>query len=173
LPESDSLRLLGVCFAPGTPVDETLSDVAERLRAKGLTIAGHVQVRGKDPGDCGCNNMQLRDLATGKYLKISESLGPGSSGCQLDPQALIGAAQALEAALSEATDVLIINRFGRSEAEGRGLRAAIEKAMFLGVSVIIAYREDYADAWEAFHGGLAVACDPAIEEILAACGRAA
>ena len=50
-------------------------------------------------------------------------------------------------------------RFGRSEADGRGLRDVISRALELGVPVLVGVRGEYADAWADFHGGIAESLD--------------
>ncbi len=150
-----TFSLLSVEFAVGHDIDRTLSEVAEQLRAKGVRAAGYVQIRGVETGECECRDLYLRDLHTGKQHRISEERGPNAKGCHLDWQALTLLALSLEQSLSDDTDLLIINRFGHSESQGRGFRGAIEKAMMLGISVIVAVRGEYLKEWNDFHGGLA------------------
>ncbi len=159
-------QLIGVRIEGVSDIDTVLSDVAEKLKARGLKVAGLVQTRSWDSGDCGCKNMHLLDLNTGEPHLISEQRGPGARGCHLDWEALATLAQWLEQHVSEQTDILIINRFGRSECEGRGFRGVIEKAMLLGIPVIVAFREQYEDGWEAFHDGLARSSAPSVSAIL-------
>lgn len=168
VPQDDCL-LVGVCFEAGSGIDQVLGCAADELARRGSRVAGLVQVRGETTGGCDCREMRLRDLATGKMHLISEKRGPEARGCHLDRQALAGAAQSLEQSLSEDTDVLFINRFGQSESEGRGLRPVIERAMMLGISVIVAYRAEYEKDWAAFHGGMAVGCPPHAKDILSLC----
>jgi len=158
--------LISIGFGPGTDIDAILAALGENLSERGLNVAGLIQKRGAPKPDCACREMHLRDLASGKSYLISESRGPAASGCHLDWQALTNLAQAMEKDLSEATDVLIINRFGRSESEGRGFRGAIEKAMMLGIQVVVACRDEYAPQWRAFHGGLATECSPDVLSLL-------
>jgi uncharacterized protein DUF2478 len=152
--------LVALRFTAGEAVDAALGRFADALRARGQRVAGHLQVRGSDlTGDCNCRDMHLRNLANGELVRISEDRGPESRGCHLDWQALTDLASALEASLTpgpDAPDVLIINRYGRSEAEGKGLRGAIEKGLEAGVQVFVAVREGYADSWAEFHAGFAV-----------------
>lgn len=158
--------LISIGFGPGTDIDAILAALGENLSERGLNVAGLIQKRGEPKPDCACREMHLRDLASGKSYLISESRGPEASGCHLDWQALTNLAQALEKDLSETTDVLIINRFGRSESEGRGFRGAIEKAMMLGIQVVVACRDEYGAQWRAFHGGLATECSPDVLSLL-------
>lgn len=159
--------LVGVRFDQGDPIDETLAQVARELSGRGHRVAGLLQTRGKVTSDCACAEMRLHDLATGNETLISEKRGPAARGCHLDWQAMSGLSNALEESLTADTDVLIINRFGRSESEGMGFRRAIEKAIMLGVRVIVGYRLEYEEHWDDFHGGLAMNCPAAVQDIVA------
>lgn len=57
---------------------------------------------------------------------------------------------ALLAELDGELDLLVLNRFGKDEAEGRGFRAVIGKALEKGVPVLTAVREAYAPALAEF-----------------------
>lgn len=164
---AETLSLTGIEFSDGTHVDQVLSDVATALIGRGLQVAGLIQIRGQSGGDCNCREMHLRDLSSGKLHQISEERGPEARGCHLDWEALMTLAQSVEQNLSDKTDVLIINRFGRSESEGRGFRGAIEKALALGIRVIVAVRGQYAEQWEEFHGGMATSCPADVKKVLA------
>lgn len=155
--------LIGVRFKPGGGIDRILGEVANKLARGGLRVAGLIQTRGEVTAECSCREMRLHDLATGKVTIISEKRGPAARGCHLDWEALTGLAQSLEEDLSPQTDVLIINRFGRSESEGRGFRNAIERALELEVPVIVAFRAEYENEWMDFQGGMAKPCDPDVE----------
>jgi hypothetical protein len=90
-------------------------------------------------------------------FRISQSLGRGSDGCRLDPGGLADCAAALEREIAAGCDLLILNRFGRGEAEGRGFRDLIGMAMVSEIPVLTAVRDSYAAEWALF--GRDVACD--------------
>ena len=50
----------------------------------------------------------------------------------------------------------MLNRFGKAEAEGGGLRSGFARAIDAGIPVLTAVRPPYREAWAQFHGGLAV-----------------
>lgn len=142
--------IAAVRCAEGAAADDALAAAAATLAREGLRIVGHVQRSA--PG--GAREVTLvEDLATGRRHPITQDLGTCSAGCALDPAALAEVAGGLLAALDAPADLLVLNRFGRGEAEGGGLRAAVEKACMLGVPVLAILRDDYAEAWEAFTGG--------------------
>lgn len=136
-------------------MDEKLTAFAAALRQQGRRVLGHIQVKGDAPGNCGCRHMHLLDLQTGTLCTISENRGPQARGCHLDRNALARIAQQTEHALASSTDLLIVNRFGRAEAEGHGMRRAICTAMEREVPVIVGVRLAYQEVWDSFHGGLA------------------
>ncbi len=157
----------GVMFSRGEDVDRVLAKVASVLKDRGLRVAGLIQHRGEDNGECNCRDMLLEDLETGKTHVISEDRGPEAAGCHLDWAAITAVSQQMVSRLGPQTDLLILNRFGRAESEGGGFRGAVEKALELGIPALVAVREDYRDSWAGFHGGLAAECPADAATILA------
>jgi hypothetical protein len=56
---------------------------------------------------------------------------------------------------AEAADLFILNKFGLSEAEGRGFRALIAEALGRGLPVLIGVSETHRAAFERFSEGMA------------------
>ena len=133
-------------------VDEVIAELAETLVRGGLDVAGLVQSNPVREGRCRCD-MALRELASGREIGISQDLGNGSRGCRLDPGALETAVGWVQASLSPDIDVLILNKFGKREAEGAGLRPVIASAVALGIPVVVGLGAENRAAWEAFCGG--------------------
>jgi len=146
--------IAAIVYPKTFPVDAVLSDAAAALAASGLAVAGYVQREIPATGEC-CATMLLQDLSAGGEHVISQALGREAKGCKLDPQALAGQAGSLLARLDRPAGALFVNRFGKAEAEGGGLRAAIEKALDRGVPVVLAVREDFRPAFEAYAGDMA------------------
>ncbi len=130
-----------------------LGEIADTLAREGVRLGGAVQVNTEVP-DCACD-VDLRILGDdGPMVRISQSLGTGSSGCRLDPGALEDAAQRAAYAMVGA-DLVIVNKFGKQEAEGRGFRSVIAAALDAGQPVLTAVAADQAEAFHAFAGDLA------------------
>ena len=124
-------------IAPGKgDTDLLLQSVAEQLVDSGYRVCGTVQINteGCDDGPC---DMDVRVLPTGPDIRISQSLGKGSRGCRLDPLALEDAVGLVQASLAEGADIMIINKFGKHEADGRGFRPVIAEAVALDIPVIV------------------------------------
>ncbi len=136
----------------GTATD-LLAGIAEVLARDGARLGGAVQVNTEVP-DCACD-VDLRILGDdGPMVRISQSLGAGSSGCRLDPGALEDAARRVSFAMVGA-DLVIVNKFGKQEAEGRGFRTVIAEALDAGQPVLTAVASDQAEAFHLFAGDLA------------------
>ncbi|MBI1217541.1 MAG: DUF2478 domain-containing protein [Rhodobacteraceae bacterium] len=159
----DTPRIAAIRSPEGVAADAVLARAAAQLRAEGVVLAGFTQAT--TPGRRGGVTV-VEDLVSGLRHPITQDLGPGSGACSLDPAALAGVAAVLLARLDQPVDLLVVNRFGKGEAEGRGLRAAIERAVLAGVPVLTVLRAGYAEAWDQFTDGAAVVLEPEDEAIL-------
>ncbi len=142
-------------------VDALLRSVEEQLSAQGRRVQGVLQGRGLSNGECFCADMDLEVIGSDRSFRISQSLGSQSRGCRLNSGALADCAAFLENNLNPDTDLLILNRFGRGESEGKGFRDLIGAAVAAGVPVLTALRPAYAEAWAAF--GAEMACELPLE----------
>ena len=135
----------------GQRVDALLSETARHLRSRGWRIAGTVQANEPRSDGCRCL-MTLIDLASGERINATENRGPLAKGCHLDTAALEEAVGLAISSLTPAIDLVIINRFGKREAEGRGFRPLIEAAVELDIPVLIGVNQSQRAAWHIFSG---------------------
>jgi hypothetical protein len=135
-------------------LDPLLHAVARDAMALGLRVAGVVQVNVDRPGTARCD-MDALVLPDGPRIRISQSLGPASRGCRLDPEGLETAVGAAEAQLALGAELLIVNKFGKQEALGRGFRPVIAAALEGGVDVLVGVNAMNHEALDAFTGGMA------------------
>ncbi|MFH1806911.1 MAG: DUF2478 domain-containing protein [Pseudomonadota bacterium] len=167
----NSFVMAAVLFDTAGRIDTLLGDAATRLQRDGMRVAGYVQFKRATAGQRPL--VYARQLATGTETAITRNNGKLASGCKLDSDALASLSSDLEHSLSDHPDILIIARFGRSEAEGRGLRDTISQALMADIPVLVGVRQEYEDVWQEFQGGIAqiLPQDPA--EILQWCQDAA
>lgn len=163
--------LAAVVYQAGFHVDEFLAEIARRLAAQGMRLGGVVQENAGPRSACAA--MTLVDLASRGRFGISQDLGMAAAGCRLDPRGLADAESPLAAMMSADPDLIILNKFGKAEAEGGGLRGILVRAIEREIPVLTAVRPPYTEAWERFHGGLAVALPPEAEAVQAWCRGAA
>lgn len=152
--------------------DRLLAEVAARLEAEGWALAGVVQINTGRPGRAHCD-MDLRVLGRPEVVRISQNLGEGASGCRLDPEGLETAVALVETVLATAPRLLILNKFGKAEVEGRGFRALIGQALAQGVPVLTGLKPVNRDGFDAFAEGLAGPLPADLEAILDWCRKTA
>ena len=143
--------LAAIVYSSGFPIDELMAEVADALKREAVRLGGVVQ---HNNGDCmsGCASMALEDLASGQLFAISEDRGAGSAGCRLDAGGLAAAGAAISGALSGPVDLVIVNKFGKQEVLGQGLRAEIAAGVVAGLPLLTAVRDDMLPAWSEFAG---------------------
>lgn len=129
------MRIAYVSLQGRGRTDQLIADVADRLRTRGLRLAGTVQSNHDRPGRRKCD-MDLRVLPDGPVLRISEDRGDLARGCTLDSGALEQTVFEVEQRLAGA-DILIVNKFGKREAEGKGLVPVIAEALHRGIPVLV------------------------------------
>ena len=115
--------------------DRVLGQFAQTLLDKQVPLAGVVQTN-TDCGDTAYCDMDVTVLPGGPVFRISQSLGKEARGCRLDPEALENAVAAVQHGLSDDTALLIINKFGKHEASGRGFRDLIAEALARDIPVL-------------------------------------
>lgn len=152
--------MLSYTMAPGRgDTDLVLQKLAADLAARGFRCCGTVQIN-SDRADAGPCDMDVQVLPNGPVLRISQDLGPSARGCRLDPAMLEAAVGLVTARLAAGADLLIINKFGKHEAEGRGFRDTIAEAVAMDVPVLVGLNALNRGAFEAFADGLAIQLPP-------------
>jgi hypothetical protein len=155
-------------MAPGRgDTDLLLFLLTEILASKGVKSCGTVQVNTEcASGPC---DMDVVVLPDGPTLRISQSLGQASKGCRLDPSALETAVGLVGSRLETGPDLLIVNKFGKHEADGRGFRTVIADAIALDIPVLVEVNALNLNAFHEFVGPDAKRLDPEIEAVLDWC----
>lgn len=143
--------LAAIPFASGFAIDALMHGLVGRLKRQGLRLGGVVQHNDAICDDR-CMAMSLEDVASGRRFPISQELGSGAAGCHLDATGLAAAAVAFSDALAGRVDLVIVNRFGKQEALGEGLRQEIAGTLLAGLPLLIAVRSDFLPAWREFAG---------------------
>jgi nucleoside-triphosphatase THEP1 len=160
-------------MAPGRgDTDLLLARFATGLARRGYRTSGTVQINTeREGGPC---DMDVQVLPDGPVICISQHLGSASKGCRLDPAALESAVGLVETSLATGADCLIVNKFGKHEAEGRGFRPLIAEALSRDIPVLVGLNRLNAPAFHAFTEGWAVELPPRIGDLTAwfdACRR--
>lgn len=156
----NELAIAAIVYSDGIYPDRVIARAIEPLRAAGLALAGALQVEPVAPGRHPCD-MLLEDLASGEVRAIAEHRGREARGCRLDVGLLTEIGEAVLLSLhDEQPRLLIVNKFGKIEADGGGLRQAVAVAVDLGIPVLVGVPARNLDRWRAFAGPLAVELPP-------------
>jgi hypothetical protein len=145
--------IAAVVYSRGDDPDTLLRSFAADVARSGCRVVGFHQ-----SGHChATDGMRLTLLPSGRAVSITQELGPGSSSCSLDPAQLDCACSELRRCLtSSGAELVVLNRFGKLEEAGRGLRAEIIAAVLAEIPLIIAVSEHRFDGWNRFVGGMSV-----------------
>ncbi|KIZ44562.1 MULTISPECIES: DUF2478 domain-containing protein [Rhodopseudomonas] len=188
----ESALIAAVRGGPGTPAADVLTAFALRRKAEGVRIVGvivppeetghvpphppgnshgegHVQDHGGHP-NCECRS-ELLDIATGDRYAMHQNLGSGSQACNLNSSSLALASGAVERAIAQGPELVVLSRFGGQEATRGGLMAAFQAAVAAGVPVACVVTPKADEVWADFAQGLSVSL-PAEGEALDAWWRA-
>jgi nucleoside-triphosphatase THEP1 len=166
------LSQLGVVvYDDGLVADLLIAQCAAGLAASGYRLGGVVQSNAHRSGRRRCD-MYVKDLLAGDEVKISLDRGNEARGCRLDPDAFARIDAWVERAVLERVDLLIINKFGKEEAHGRGLRPAIADALIAEIPLLIGVSTQNLCEFLTFVGASATRLEPDIEAITAWCRNA-
>ncbi|WP_297615911.1 DUF2478 domain-containing protein [uncultured Roseicyclus sp.] len=162
--------MLGYIISSGRGTgDRLMMAIAQQLAARGVAVAGAVQINIEHDPARHCH-MDLRILGRDDVLRISEDRGRHARGCRLDPRGLADAVQRVESVLDQrAASVLIVNKFGKQEAEGGGFREVIGRALIAGIPVLTSVSGGHLPAFLTFAEGLAVEVSPDADAAVAWC----
>ncbi|MGO9359468.1 MAG: DUF2478 domain-containing protein [Xanthobacteraceae bacterium] len=161
----DPNHLAAVLYQPDDDIDTLLADFARDLMRRGQRIGGVVQVNVKD--ETGKKSgMSAIDLMSGDQISLCQPLGSGSLACKLDSGGLAEAARAVTRAVEDDVALIVINKFSKQEAGGRGLRSEFAEAILAGVPVLTAVPEKCLEAWIEFTGdrGTTLLCERGVVE---------
>ncbi len=151
---------IGYTMAPGRgDTNLMLHRLASSLIQQGYRPVGTVQINAERESAGPCD-MDVKVLPEGVTIRISQSLGAASRGCRLDPAALETAVGLVEAELAKGADCLIVNKFGKHEAEGRGFRPIIATALAADIPILVGLNALNKEAFLEFAGEFAFALPP-------------
>ncbi|MFC1673332.1 DUF2478 domain-containing protein [Pseudomonadota bacterium] len=148
-------RFAAITYARGAPVRQLLLTFADKRRAEGLNVQGLVQeyVDGPDGERLGVDAI---DITTGKRIPLSRptTYEVDNKVCSLDLSKLTEATGVLRRALDSGADVVVVERFGKTEKDGGGLADELLALMASGIPTLIAVPEAEREAWSRFTGDL-------------------
>ncbi|MCV2865117.1 DUF2478 domain-containing protein [Defluviimonas sp. WL0075] len=149
--------------------DRLLAAVVTRLTGEGVRVLGALRPTGQGAATGHCDS-DLWMLPDGPIVRITQDLGAGSTACRMDAGALEGAVGIATARLAaQGADLVVLNKFGLREAEGRGFRTLIAEALDRGVPVLTGLSEPHRAAFDRFAAGMATSLPPEEHAVLTWC----
>ena len=149
--------LAALVYEPHQNPDGVLRAFANDLNMHGYRAVGLVQL-GRH---CVDPDLSALLVHTGEKLPLLQDLGGCKAGCRLDVERLLEAGARIADAIAAGADIVIINRFGRQERDGKGLSYLIERALDADIPVVVAVPHHRFADWIRFACGMTVklACD--------------
>ena len=136
--------------------DRLLLDFTEDLRRSGVRTAGLVQLDSwTDQSDdpvvrTSCSRLSI------EVIPVAHERDLAATGCGLDCRKLASIAKMIEAAIQQGADLVVINRFGKLEATGKGLVELIQHAADADIPVLIAVPKHRFAGWIKYSAGMSV-----------------
>lgn len=129
----------------GAQVQDVLRSLVERWRHS-VRLAGLIA---EDHGlaDRACSAGFLRNIATGERFSIFHDLGPGSTECHLDGTGALTAAESVRRDIAAGCDLVLLSKFGKLEADGKGLFPAFSTAVDSGIPLLTSLSPAFEEAW--------------------------
>ncbi|MGH6716683.1 MAG: DUF2478 domain-containing protein [Bradyrhizobium sp.] len=151
--------LAALVYGADQDPDAILRDFADDLKGRGFRVVGLVQA-----GQCADSSLSAVLVHSGETLLLAQDFDPAATGCRLDVGRLENVGSRVAEALNGGADLLIINRFGKRERDGKGLAFLIKRAFDADIPVVIAVSDDRFAEWIKFANGVSVklACDRAV-----------
>lgn len=140
--------------------DALFRQIVDACRGAGIATAGALQHLAFEGADRRCD-VYLEDLSSGHRTQLFENRGSEARGCRLDGAALAEATARIERSLAAEDPaaqpgLLVLNKFGKTEAEGEGMRGLIAKAIEAEIPVVIGVPARNLQAWREFAGELSL-----------------
>jgi nucleoside-triphosphatase THEP1 len=135
--------------------DRLLLDFTEDLRRSGVRTAGLIQLNSW-MGQSDHHDVRTVVLSSGEIVPVTHDRDLGPTGCGLDCGQLASIAKIIETAIHEGADLVVINRFGKLEAKGKGLIELIQKAAEADIPMLIAVPEHRFAGWIKYSAGMSV-----------------
>ncbi|PZA09811.1 molybdenum ABC transporter ATP-binding protein [Rhodopseudomonas palustris] len=148
---AEAPQIAAIVYHGEDDVDTLLAEFAFARLAAGDRLGGIVQRNIRDATGRKID-MQLIDLMTGEAIGISQTLGSGAGSCKLDAGGLAESARAVTRAVASGAALVVINKFSKQEATGKGLRNEFAEAIVAGRPLLTAVPEKCEDAWREFIG---------------------
>lgn len=144
--------------------DVPLQAFIQYLQEQGKLVLGVVQAP-EEVSFAFRSKMGITNLSNGEFISIAQDLGEHNTSCCLDSEAVSNASIILQQARNQNPDLIVVNRFGKLEAEGEGFADEMLEIMSLGLPMITVVATRFLEPWQTFSGGLATEIPADLNEL--------
>jgi Protein of unknown function (DUF2478) len=131
-------------------VEDVFQALVDRWRPH-IRLAG-VVAESHGLAERACSAGYLRSITTAQRFQIFSDLGPGSVSCHLDGDGALAAADAVLQDVAAGCDVVLLSKFGKLEAGGKGLFAAFSAAIASHVPLLTSVSRACEEPWREIVG---------------------
>ncbi len=149
------ISLAGALYRSRERETGLLQRFADELTAQGWRVGGIVQeILKKEDGAGG--GIDAVELDTGHHIAINRPTKATleNKSCSLDTQALAETSTAIERAIAQGMDLILVEKFGEQEQQGQGMAANILHAAAEGVPTLVAVPDGVRGKWAEFTGDM-------------------
>lgn len=127
-------------------VQEAFRIVVERWRHS-VRLAGLIAEE-HGLADRACSAGFLRNIRSGERFSIFQDLGPDSTVCHLDGAGAFKAADAVRRDIAAGCDLVLLNKFGKLEADAKGLFNAFGAALDAHIPLLTSVSSAFEEPWK-------------------------
>ena len=144
-----------------------LARFVDALKKTTVRVGGLLQEK-VPMGQDGMQRVEAVDIATGKRIPINQPTPEKwrNRECSLDVSALAETTATLRQAIQDKVELMVVEKFGDAERDGKGLTDEVLQAIAEGIPVVIAVPDTNLDIWHERSGGMGDVVDCNEEELL-------
>lgn len=149
--ESPVSKLASIVGAHSIDVQDMFARLATTWRTSGIKVVGAIgEPHGLPDRTCGAGI--LRDIVSGEPYSIYLETAPVGTSCHID---IVGVERASAVVLDQVltADIVLLSKFGKLEATGRGLTAVFEAGIAAGKPILTFVADKHIAAWQSFAPG--------------------
>ncbi|MFZ9036906.1 MAG: DUF2478 domain-containing protein [Gammaproteobacteria bacterium] len=155
--DSNPEAFAAVVYSPGSGGRKALQRFVERLKARDVSVGGLLQEvvvdsEGVVTGFCAV------DVSTGRRFPITRPVTRDDE-CGLDVSALVETTGIVRNAIAERPDLIVVEKFGDQEQNGKGLSDEILQTIATGIPLLVAVPEAALPIWQERTGELGSVLD--------------
>ena len=132
--------------APDETVQQLFRALADRSQ-KVLRLAG-VVAEGHGLADRSCGAGYLCRIGTAQRFAMFEDRARSPTTCHIDGKGALTASEAVQQDIAKGCDLVVLSKFGRLEAAGKGLRGAFNAAIAGSIPLLTSLSSSAAEVWE-------------------------